>query len=381
MGLLYKPDWEETKPRYEAWWAHECFGRCAICVCSPKDSPPDDERPVPPERVEDRWLDFDYAGAVNEYHMRRTFYGGEALPIWNAGYPGWGFIPCFLGARVDLDETTGWVHPFLDKGEITDYDYRDLRIDPENRWWKLTQEMLRFGVEQARGKALVTIGAIGGCGDTLAGIRGTNQLLLDVADNPEYVREFDMYLIRQWIEVYETLYEIAREANEGSTCWFPLWSPGRFYPSHNDFAYMISPGTFREVFLPSIRTQTEYLDHTVHHLDGVGNFTHLDALLELPKLQAIQIVPGAGKPGPLHYMNELKRVQSAGKNLHIGIAPQEVETALQNLSARGLCLTVWCDSEAEARDVLRSCEKRSKDRPDSFSAALGSVDRRPEAMA
>lgn len=35
MELLFKPDWEQTKERFSAWWAHEDFGRCAIAVTAP----------------------------------------------------------------------------------------------------------------------------------------------------------------------------------------------------------------------------------------------------------------------------------------------------------------------------------------------------------
>ncbi|MGB9588433.1 MAG: hypothetical protein ACPL7O_09675, partial [Armatimonadota bacterium] len=70
MDLLYKPDWEETKDRFETWWAHDCFGRCAIAVTAPKDSVPTEE-PLPvPETVEDRWLNTKYIAALNEYVMR-----------------------------------------------------------------------------------------------------------------------------------------------------------------------------------------------------------------------------------------------------------------------------------------------------------------------
>ena len=362
MELLYKPDWEETKERYKAWWAHDYFGRCAISVYAPKSGVPDQDPPTLPDKIEDRWLDFDYVRLANEYRFNRQFYGEEALPVWTSGYPGWTFIPCFMGARIDLAETTGWVYPIADKGNLTDYDYLDFKIDPDNRWWKLALEMLRFGVEQCRGKALVSIGAFGGCGDTLAGIRGNQELLLDLPDHPGYIREFDQYLMRQWMEVYDIFYEIIRDADEGSTSWFQLWSPGKCYPSHNDFAYMISPTMFKDIFLPSIEMQTRFVDHTVHHLDGIGNFNHLDALLELPRLQAFQILPGAGKPSPLHYMDILKRVQSAGKNLHIGIEASEVRYALENLSARGLFLSTWCATEEEACALLRSCEEWSVDR-------------------
>jgi hypothetical protein len=360
MNLLYKPDWPETKERFQAWWAHEALDRCMLQVTAPKEGVPPEDPPKVPEKIEDRWLDFDYLRAANDYRMRRTFYGGEAFPTWNPGYPGWSYIPCYMGARIDLQETTGWIYPIIEDGALTDHDYHDLTIEPDNPWWVRSQEMVRFAVQEARGKSIPGILTIGGCGDTLAALRGTENLLTDMIDCPDYVREFDQHLMRMWRQVYEIMYGIILDGAEGSTCWFSLWSPCKFDAPQNDFAYMISPAMFREVFLPSIEMQTQFLDHAVYHVDGIGNFAHLDALLELPRLQAFQILPGSGKPSPLHYMDVLKHVQDAGKNLHIGIPATEVEVALSQLSARGLCIDTWCKSEAEARDLLRKCAQWSR---------------------
>ena len=100
----------------------------------------------------------------------------------------------------------------------------------------------------------------------------------------------------------------------------------------------------------------------MYHVDGVNAFKHVDDLCELPRLQAIQILPGAGKPSPLHYMDTLEKVQAAGKNLHISIAADEVKLALSKLSARGLFIQTHVDTEDEARELLRNAEKWSVDR-------------------
>ncbi len=359
MELLYKPDWEETKERYKAWWAHEVIDRCAISVTAPRADLPPDEPPPLPEKVEDRWLDIEYIRASNEYRLPRTFFGGEAIPIWGPGYPGCKTIPTFLGAPIELKEDTGWVSPIIDEGDLTDHDYRELVIDPDNRWWVFTRELLGSIVKDCKGKALAPVGAFGGCGDTLAWLRGSNELLFDLVDCPDYVREFETYLMRQWMEVYDVFYEIAREADEGSTGWFNLWSPGKFYAAQNDFSYMISPQMYREIFLPVVDLQTNFLDHSIYHVDGIGAFAHVDALCELPHLQALQILPGEGKPSPLQYMDVLKKVQAAGKNVHIGIPPEEVETAITELSIKRLFIETHCDTEDEARALLKNVVKWS----------------------
>lgn len=352
MQPEYKDDWEEMQERYHAWWAGEQMDRCAIAVTAPRDRLPDLPPPLRPATPLERWTDLDYAAACNEHTMRRTFYGGEAFPIWTVGYPGHTAIPAFLGCPTDLDWDTGWWQPII-AGENLD-DVLKLRIDHDNDWWRFTIKSLERAVRESAGRCIPSIGAFGGCGDTLAALRGTDRLLLDVLDRPDQVAAAEQYLMEMWCQVYEAFYRIVHEVSGGSTCWFSLWSPGKFYAAQNDFAYMISPKMFREIFLPVIERQTNYLDHTVYHVDGEGNFNHVPALCELPRLQSLQISPGAGKPSALHYMDTLKYVQRAGKNLWIGLGPDEIETALRELSSKGLFIQTWCESEAEARELLRN---------------------------
>lgn len=363
MNLLYKSDWDETKENYIHWWAHEYFGRCAISVTAPRAIPiPGDPSPSFPTTVEGRWFDFDFIDAINDHSMRHTYYGGEAFPVWHPGYPGWTCHSCMLGADIELDFDTGWIYPIIDNADLIEYDFHNLKIDMNNKWLQLTLEALRTGVEKSRGKCIPTVGAFGATGDTLASLRGTDKLLIDLIDYPEYVRDFEFHLMRQWTELYNMFFDIIREGAEGSTAWFQLWSPGKFYAAQNDFAYMISPKMFREIFLPVVEMQTQFLDNTIYHVDGIGNFVHVDALCELPLLQALQILPGAGKPDPLYFMDVLKKVQSAGKNLHITISPDRVKDALDTLSARGLFIETWCASEEDAKTLIEKCKDWSVDR-------------------
>jgi len=358
MSLKYKPDWEETKERFRAWWAGDSIGRCALAVTAPKDGAEDEPRPVAPADPVARWTDLDYIAELNDWQHRRTFWGGEAFPVWNGGYPGHTSIPTYLGCPLELDTRTGWWHPLL-TGE--EWDVTQLRIDPANRWWRFNDQLLERTAAEATGRSIPGVGAFGGCGDTLSALRGNERLLYDVIDEPDRVRQAELYLMDQWCEVYEHAYERLRDVAEGSTCWFRLWSPGRFYAAHNDFSYMISPRMFRAIFLPAIERQLEFLDHAVYHVDGIEAFRHVPALLELPRLHAIQILPGAGKPSPLHYMDVLRQVQAGAKNLHISISAADVPAALRQLSARGLFISASCKSEAEARSLLGLAERRSHD--------------------
>jgi len=358
MSLIYKENWEETKKRYQAWWKGEYFGRCALWVTAPREHPPDISPPQTPSNAIERWTNLDYISALNEYSHKRTFYGAEAFPIWSPGYAGVGSISTFLGCPLYLDHQTGWHEAIL---VDDDWDVRKLKIDKKNRWWQFTINMLQRSAVESAGKCIPSIGAFGGCGDTLAALRNTGKLLYDVIDCPDKVRDAEEYLMEMWFEVYDTFYDIIRHASDGgSTAWFSLWAPGKFYPTQNDFSYMISPQMFRELFLPILQRQTEFLDYSVYHVDGIAAFAHVPALCELPRLQALQILPGAGKPSPLHYAETLKIVQAAGKNLHISIPIQEIEQALAMLSAKGLFIQTSATTEDEARDLIKKVERWSK---------------------
>jgi len=360
MPLAFKDDWEETKQRFRLWWNHDYFGRCGLAVMAPRADPPNDPPPPPAKSPEQKWYDLDWISRFNEYHFRRTFFGGEALPVWNAGYSGVSSIPTFLGCRTEMDMDTAWWYPRLTEPDSLDVSH--LRIDETCRGYEFTMNMLQRAVRESRGKAIPSIGAFGGCGDTLAALRGTEPLLLDCIERPDQVRAAEDYLMDMWFDFYDRCHAITREAAEGAIAWFTLWSPGKFYPAQNDFSYNIGPEMFRDLFLPVIRRQTEFLDHTVYHVDGVDAFRHVKALCELPRLQALQILPGAGKPSPLHYLDTLKQVQAAGKNLHITLPSEEVETALKQLSARGLFIQTWTMTEKEAQGLLHKAEKWSVDR-------------------
>jgi hypothetical protein len=100
--------------------------------------------------------------------------------------------------------------------------------------------------------------------------------------------------------------------------------------------------------------------YSVYHWDGPDEVKHLDALLSLDDLKAIQWTPGAGQPptASLRWMPLYKRVQAEGKCLILPfVETSEVEPLLAQLSARGLFLVASASSEEEARDLLRKVEK------------------------
>ena len=359
--MKYKPDIHKAMENTKKWWHRENIGRCAITVTAPKKQTAALKKPAMPKNAHDKWTDFEYIKSNVDYNLQRTFFGGEAMPVWSCGYPGHDSIPAFLGCDVLLDEETGWWKPIIGDGELNSYDIESLVIDSSNKWWRHSQKYHAFANECSDKNSMPSVPAMGGTGDTLAALRGTERLLFDLVEQPETVKKFEEHLMTQWIAVYSHYYEMHKAQNFGGSCnFFRCWAPGTFYIPSNDFSYMISTDMYERIFLDGLTRQIDFLDFSIYHVDGVEAFRHVDLLCGIKKLNALQILPGAGKPSPLYYMDILKKVQGCGKNLHISIPPHEVKTALDNLSSKGLMIDTFCENEEDARDLIDCAVKWSK---------------------
>ena len=357
--LLHKPDWPEAKQRLTAWWRGEKLDRCLLTIRSPREGAAHIPPPPRPATVEERWCDFDYLRACNEHRHSTRFYGAEAIPTWDAGFPGHVSMPTFYGCPFALDWETGWHDPILTGEKL---DVSGLRLDRGGRWWRFGLDLMEFERQASAGRSIPSICAIFGGGDTLGMLRGNERLLMDLMDDPAAVREAELKLMDDWREVYDLQVKALCKGGGSYTTWFGLWAPGRYYPMHCDVSYGISTAAFRECFLPALRKQASFLDFAIYHLDGIGAFHLVDDVCGIEQIRAIQVLPGAGKPSPLHYLDVLRRVQRLGKGLHISIPPEEVEPALKLLSSRGLCIDTSAQSEREARDIIDLAGRLSVDR-------------------
>jgi hypothetical protein len=80
---------------------------------------------------------------------------------------------------------------------------------------------------------------------------------------------------------------------------------------------MISEKMFEEFFLPGLIEECEKLDRCIYHLDGPDALKHLDVLLGIKKLSAVQWVCGAGNEGFTRWTDVYKKIQKAGKGLQL----------------------------------------------------------------
>ena len=110
--------------------------------------------------------------------------------------------------------------------------------------------------------------------------------------------------------------------------------------------------------LPSLRREAAFVGKMVYHLDGSGELPHIDQLLTVDNLHAVQWV---AEPALERELNETwyplyKKIIDAGKKIVIYYLPPDIEAVRKLLTSfpkECFYLEFYVETESEADDLLR----------------------------
>lgn len=341
---MWHDDWDGARAKLEAWWEGK---GCALDVRAPKDEPWEVlPIPPPPETPEQMWTDVQTRVDFQMAQLGQLWYGGAAFPYLDTEL-GPGSLGLFLGCEPGFAWNTVWYEPCLENLETP------IRMDPENRWFQLHLDFRRRAIEAAQGRVLVGIPDLIENLDTLAQMRGPQELMFDLVEEPDLAKQRIAEITDAFCQAFDAL---AVRDEWGGTCFaaFHIWSPGRCAKLQCDANTMISPAMFREFVVPELERQAAWLDRSMFHLDGEQATVHLDALLEMPSLDAIEWTPVHHDGGDPKWYDLYRRIKAGGKRVQaIDVRPDQVMPLLDAVGPEGMFLTVWADSEAEGRSLVR----------------------------
>lgn len=354
-----KPNLREAQERVEAWWRGELTGRPIMQITSPSA----DAAPYDGPRTDDLdawWTDPAYVLPRLEHQLATTYYAAESMPVV---YPVSTRIVSitnkYLGApNVYVDRHTTWSSPIIES-----WDARPaLEFDPDNEWWRRSERLMRETVDliQARGwDAFVGIPDLNGPTEVLSGLRGPQEFAMDFYDAPEVIAPAIRKVQDAWYEAYRRATGITSECG-GYFTWLAVWSEVPMTDLQSDVSCLISKPMFDEYFLPFIAEQARRIDRTIYHLDGPDAVRHLDSLLAIPELDAIQWVQGAGAGRMTEWIDLLRRIQDGGKPIWAACEPDEVPVLCRELDPARLLLNVRASSPEEADATILAAERASR---------------------
>lgn len=314
--------------------------------------------PAPPATLEARYTDAAYRAAENHYRLSRSAFPLDVLPLATTDL-GPGSLALLLGSTPGFAEDTVWYNPCIEDSAEPER-LPALRFDERNAWWGVTEAILRRCAELARGKYLVGCPDLIENFDILASLRGGQTLMLDLIERPDWVEQKIAEINDVWFAAYERIHHLIA-LPDGSSAFgaFYLWGAGRTAKVQCDSSAMFSPQMYRQFVVPALAAQCQWLDHALYHLDGTQALRHLDALLGIEALDAIEWTPQAGieSGGHRRWHDLYRRILGAGKSVQIvNVEPAEVRPLLDAIGTQGVYLLIQFQDEREADAVAKLVE-------------------------
>ena len=345
----WKRNLEETKKHYIDWWNHKGI-ILNMWEHFQEGVKPHADIPAPPpyRDLNQRWFDPQWRAEYLDWYVAHSSLLADMLPVANTQL-GPGSLAAILGGVFEGGEDTIWIHP--------DPNYSDdIVFNPQHPNYLLHKELLKACKAKAQGHYYVGMPDLMEGLDVLAAIKGTDKVLLDTVMQPE-VLEHQMQQINDiYFHVFDELYDIIREGDEMAFCYFSSWAPGKMSKLQSDISTMISVDDYRRFVQPFIREQCQKIDYTLYHLDGVGAMHHLDALLEIKELNAIQWTPGVGEPqgGSPKWYELYKKILAGGKSIMAcWVTLDELRPLLDNIGGDGVHIEMDFHNEREVEQAMK----------------------------
>lgn len=351
---MYIDNWDERLERYEEYWAQKNHLRPLLSICAPKPGAAYSPKPYTGS-MQQRWWDEDFMIENLRGSFGSTYFAGEALP---SAWPNLGpdIFAAFLGSEIIYEESTSYSVP-------SDKSWKDVKIsfDENNRYWKKICSMTDRLLNDSNGDYLVGVTDIHQGIDALVSMCGPEKLCMDIYDEPEEVLRVLAEAREAFQIILEKSFKLFEGRQKGVINWMGIYHPQRWYITQADFIYLISPQIFDEFVKEDIRKSAQIIGPNIFHLDGVGSKRHLDKLLEMPEINGVQWVYGAGQPSASHWIDVLKQIQDAGKMIQISCEPEDMQALFQSgLKPEGVQYSLWAKSPDQAQQIIKQAEDAYK---------------------
>ena len=331
MQLEYKPDFDETRERWAAFWRGES-PRPMLHAIRPKSG----VTPVARPRAYD--LAFGDIDPIIEQALSWAAthdFLADAIPSFMITFAPDHFA-ALLGAEIKRSDEgrTNWVEPCL-----ASLDDAEIGFRRDGRWWGRTLECIERFREKCDGKLVITGTHFQGGLDCLVAMYGAQNLLIDMGLYPEKVRRALAQVDIACAEARGALAEALDVSTWGSLNRFGMYSSGIIDVPQCDVSCMVSREMFDEFELPSLTKEIAGVDASVYHLDGPDALQHLESLCSIGQLDMIQWMPGEG-----YYdddWSELNsRIDSLGKGQifqgYYKLAAADIERIWETFASRKL---------------------------------------------
>jgi len=291
---MYIDNLDERKSTYSRFWAGEKLGRPIVSIHARRDQArPHNPSPGIPADPESMFLDPDFVIPNRLASLAKTSFLGDSIPHISVDL-GPGSLAAYMGSRIQCDYLTVWFQEVM--SSISDQ-LQD--VDETNPYWQrhfaLISQAAEVGAEQGFYVALPDL--IEGL-DTLASLRGSESLVLDLMDpdNRSVIHGHLRKIEASYLYYYDRIHEVVSDPDGCNiSTYLETFGQGRTCKIQCDFAALLDPGLFTEFAVPFIENQAANYDYVSYHLDGPGAIYSTPLVAGVDKIRVIQWISGAGR--------------------------------------------------------------------------------------
>jgi hypothetical protein len=360
MKPTWKTNWNISREHYIGWWKKESLVLSIWDLLKSMDPTDKDvDKPGESTSLRENYINHEFRAASNHYNLAHSSFPADILPIAQTNI-GPGSLCLFLGCEPDFNVDDIWYNScwqnISDPEILSPITFNDL-----NPWWIITENILQTSVNKSKGKYMVGCPDLVENIDILCSLRGPQSVMMDMIERPDWVFQKVSEINQVYFEVYERIYDLIK-LDDDSSCFGPfrIWGPGKTAKVQCDASAMFSPQMFRQFVVPSLREQCQWLDHSLYHLDGTQAICHLDTLLEIEELNAIEWTPQAGieNGGNSRWYPMYSKILEAGKALQvIKVEPDEILPLLDSIGGDGVFIHANFKNESEIETSLKLIEQ------------------------
>ncbi|MFH0760202.1 MAG: hypothetical protein V2A67_01710 [Bacteroidota bacterium] len=353
LELERKPDFDRAMERIYAWFEQELIDRPPIRFAAHNagfSAPPRLTKIWP--SLKDRWFDAEYQVDLYTESIRGRKFYAETFPVFSSNL-GPEVYAAFFGSELEYKEVTSYSIPLVKEWA----DMEKVRFDRNNPYFKKIDEINEIAFEKCPGKFMVAYTVLCPIIDCVAAWRDPQQLCMDMLLSPDNVKQLIKIASDPFNEIFDYYDDILKKHHQLSVSWMDIPSFGKMHIPACDFASMISPDQFDEFVLPTLQQEVKHMTHNVFHLDGKGVANHVDKILAISEINAIQWVQGVGDDQPImQWVPFIKKIQAAGKSLVLDIQVHELEDFIGAMDPRGLMLCIPAEESIQP-SIIRRIER------------------------
>lgn len=250
-----------------------------------------------------------------EENFSKQDFLGDAYPAFYVRTTG--LLGVFMGQSwtVSVKDGTVWY------GEIPkELEDLDFTVDENHPMYLRTMALLQSFQDYFHGQVVLGGANLGGVCDVYHSIRGMENAVFDLADDPEVVQAAMQQIHREWRKTNDRILSVIDpEINHGYTHWTNILSSVPYDMIQADFAFLLGHDDYQTFIHPLIVEESAAFQRSMFHMDGPGFLRHLPDLLSIPTLNGVQWIPGAGAEPVGNWPEFYEQVAASDKLLQVYI--------------------------------------------------------------